>query len=785
MALSTTQTKKTTASQLVICFLLSAIMLVCLLPVSVFAAKPDNTAEDTFVYSLEPEAFESEGGALPAEEDKVAEPPVVYHRAGVFYQSIVPFTTPCCAIPNITHDGNMGDIAAADSPTNAIITGALWEFCAACNTITIGGGGLQMPDNTNNLTQSRFPAAIRPLVELVVFTDPIIAGTSIQCLFHGLTNLTEINNIDYIDVTLTRNFRRAFMATQSLIAPVDLSMWNTPLATNMYRMFHLSGVVSLNLGGSFNSGGLVTDFGSMFWGANDLTTIGDVSNWNMGSATRFHRMFQDTFSLADFDPSNWNVTNNLHSMYQAFAGVGRDAAPVTQNWDLSGWDVSGVTTMSNAFRYMTNLESINVSGWNTINVIAMNSIFNNTQSLTRLDLGSWNLTNLDGVANNNFNVGFTNTALRELVLGSNWVTVANPNLPAVPDNAEFYGQWVRVGAGTVNNPLGGPIPGLTSAQLMNNAIRPNPPSGETYTWVWRPRAPQWEVRFIPNYTTRGSVAPTTPALIPVGSPNNTLNLFDPLLPVITITPSPNYEFSHWISNRHSGSFVTTSAIRDLPIGDNTIFTAVFTHITHNVVFNLNGGNAGGNQASITHTLSQGDAVANVPVPSRPGSYFEGWQEDGAGPILSSAQVAALIVTGPRTFVAVWMPQSGGGTSAGASNGAAGSDNDSTGSPGNFIGRPSDTLNPAIGFPNNEEGSDINFNPPTGGITPPGSRDTGSAVDVSGIAGLIAFAAAALGWKKIKNASKRDGLKGESWLAVVFSKQTKHSINIIDMVCFLF
>ena len=413
-------------------------------------------------------------------------------------QEIMPFTTHCCITSNVHASGTFGNITAANSPTGAMILGARWEFCNVCNTITIFGGdingsfsdrAIQMPDNTNTLSQSAFPAAIRPLVEHVVITGPITAGTSLQCLFHGLTNLTTINGLEYIDTTITRNFRRAFMETSSLTGPIDLSVWNTSSATNFYRLFNHSGIDVLNLGGNFNTGGLVTNFGSMFWGASNLTAIGDISNWNTTGApgqVRMSRMFQDANSLVALDVSNWD-TSNVTLMYNMFHG----ASSLT-NLDLLGWDVSNVLRMDNMFAGVSSMTHLDLSTWETLNLQRMDNMFDNNNP----NLISLNLENFitDGVVNRNNMLNSRNLpiSLREITFGPGWywnafniVGLGNP-----PNNEIYTGLWIRVGTGTVNNPAGPET--ATSAELFNNMHFPNAIAD---TWVWQTRHPRFTVTF--------------------------------------------------------------------------------------------------------------------------------------------------------------------------------------------------------------------------------------------------------------------------------------------------
>ena len=441
--------------------------------------------------------------------------------------SVVQMSFGCCADSNVTHSGSFGNITAANSPTGAIISGATWEFCAACGTVTVDGGAIQMPDNTNTLSQNAFPAAIRPNIARVVFAEPIIAGTSLQCLFHGLTNLTEIVGLNQIDTSLTRNFRRMFMETGS-IGHVDLSMWNTNRATNMYRMFHNSGVHTLNLGGTFNTGGLVDNYGSMFWGASNLTTIGDVSNWNTSGAIRMSRMFQGASNLQSLNISNWN-TSNVTLMYNMF-----HLATGLTSLNISNWNVGNVLRMDNMFNGATGLTSLDLSGWNTHSLQRMDNMFDGANNLISLDLRNFITSNV--VNRNNAFRGFL---AQKIILGSGWdwnvfntTALQNP-----PNNETHTGLWIRVGTGTVLNPAGPET--ATSAQLLDNSLS----HVIADTWIWQPVTPSYVVSFDLNGGTYSGNNELLTQIIIHGSdaielseePTRANYRFDGWLPVVDVT----------------------------------------------------------------------------------------------------------------------------------------------------------------------------------------------------------------------------------------------------------
>ena len=589
-----------------ICFLLAAILLLGILPGSVLAAAP-----------------------------------------------LVPIPTACPTCGSTTDfnpTGDMGTVTPANTPALGVtIPGAPWAFCTNCNTLTVGGGGLQFPNNTNTLNQSRFlsPGGVNlSLVERVVFTASITAGSSIHDLFHGMTNLTAIERLDFIDTSATQNFRRAFFNTSSLTGPLDLSMWNTDSATNMYTMFRNSGIGILNLGGSFNPRN-VTNFGSMFWDAGNLVTIGDVSGWEIGSATRMSRMFQGASSLTGpLDLSNWD-TRNVTLMYSMF----HNASSLTSLGDISRWDVRNVTRMENMFNNV-GLTHLDLSGWVTESLQRMDNMFDrNAPNLEYLNVSNF-ITS--GVLNrNNMLSPQGPLTLRTLVLGTGWYwNVFNPTgLPNPPNDADYTGLWIRVGTDIR----------ATSAQLFDNSHFPN--YDIAGTWVWERRQVTVTLEAGPGGTLNPA-PPVSKSITPAGRSLAQEGITPP-----APQPEAGFAFAYWTSPQHYGVTFEVADLINFPISQDTTFIATFVSLgLIPVTFVLDGGMYNDVPYNVYRYVLPEHAIYTaalpVPTPIRPGYTFLGWREDLgadiAAPLLDHDAVGALIVTAPRTFVAQWEPTGGNG-----------------------------------------------------------------------------------------------------------------------------
>ena len=113
----------------------------------------------------------------------------------------------------------------------------------------------------------------------------------------------------------------------------------------------------------------------MFFSCNSLTSL-DVSNWDTSNVTGMSNMFLSCFSLTSLDVSNWD-TSNVRGMYGMFAYCNS-----LTSLDVSNWDTSNVTGMSNMFLSCNSLTSLDVSNWDTSNVTSMDNMFSSCNSLT-------------------------------------------------------------------------------------------------------------------------------------------------------------------------------------------------------------------------------------------------------------------------------------------------------------------------------------------------------------------------------------------------------------------
>jgi surface protein len=111
----------------------------------------------------------------------------------------------------------------------------------------------------------------------------------------------------------------------------------------------------------------------------------NISGWDVSNVTTMRRMFQLN---NDFDQNieNWNVSK-VTNMYEMFSGA-------TFNQNLNSWDVSNVTNME--FMFAGSNFNRPLNNWNVKNVTSMRSMF--ALSDFNHPIGDWNVSNVTNMA---------------------------------------------------------------------------------------------------------------------------------------------------------------------------------------------------------------------------------------------------------------------------------------------------------------------------------------------------------------------------------------------------
>ena len=109
----------------------------------------------------------------------------------------------------------------------------------------------------------------------------------------------------------------------------------------------------------------------------------NVSNWDTSNVTNMSNTFSHCELLTSIDVSKWN-TSKVTNMEGMFVDCN-----LLTSVDVSKWNTSKVTDMASMFSSCGTLRSIDVSKWNTSNVTDISGMFFGCGSLHSVDITGW------------------------------------------------------------------------------------------------------------------------------------------------------------------------------------------------------------------------------------------------------------------------------------------------------------------------------------------------------------------------------------------------------------
>lgn len=179
------------------------------------------------------------------------------------------------------------------------------------------------------------------------------ANEDMSNFFKGLSKLTTIENIDYIDMSTCTNMSNMFFNCSKLTS-IDISSFDVSNVTDMSAAFR-----------------------SMI----ACTSLGDISDWDVSNVETFEYAFSGDLKLSGYgDFGKWDVSNKCTNISNMFANMSYTVGTENSSFfpsslNLTNWDVSNVTNMSQTFYNTFNLQTIDISTWNCSNVINMDGMF--------------------------------------------------------------------------------------------------------------------------------------------------------------------------------------------------------------------------------------------------------------------------------------------------------------------------------------------------------------------------------------------------------------------------
>ncbi|QTE67419.1 BspA family leucine-rich repeat surface protein [Clostridiales bacterium] len=216
--------------------------------------------------------------------------------------------------------------------------------------------------------------------------------TNMSGLFCGAKSLPDALALRNWDTSNVTDMSYMFSSATSLMF-VDVSNWNTSRVTDMTCMFQVGDSWSANgqLTEILGLGDLdvsnVRDMTCMFYGSAQMTYY-DVSRWNVSKVESMNHMFCDNRSLRSLDLSNWDV-----SSLKTICNMFDDNYELTTIGDVSNWntsnliDAGGWLNECHAF-VGDNTGTLDLSGWDTSNLKAAGEMFSSTH-VRIIDLSGW------------------------------------------------------------------------------------------------------------------------------------------------------------------------------------------------------------------------------------------------------------------------------------------------------------------------------------------------------------------------------------------------------------
>lgn len=211
------------------------------------------------------------------------------------------------------------------------------------------------------------------------------SATDMNSMFENCTKLITTGKLNNWDVHNVSSFVGMFNNTTNVTDIGDLSNWNTSSATDLHGMFMgTKGLSDIGDLSNWQTGSLM-NITNLFNGSN-LTNVGSLKNWNTSRLTLCENAF--AFSkIKQLDLSNWNV-HSATNMSQMFYGAGN----LTSVGDLSNWDVSNVDSMNGIFKGDWQIKDLgDLSKWHIKTDVNLAEAFYNCSSLQQLNISNWPL----------------------------------------------------------------------------------------------------------------------------------------------------------------------------------------------------------------------------------------------------------------------------------------------------------------------------------------------------------------------------------------------------------
>jgi len=201
---------------------------------------------------------------------------------------------------------------------------------------------------------------------------------------YGFIRPQTVNAVEEIDYVL---------AQKNAVTKLSSIPWRaTGLGSgNIYNFFSSSNLTDISEL-AFADVSMCDHLVLLFDGDTSLSDISAISAWNVSGATQLRFLVSNSniTSLQAF--KNWDVSNvdDMEYAFAGFAGTTLDG--------LEGWNVSNATNMGHVFDGNENLtDATAISGWDVSNVQSLEYAFYNSQLADTNAFASWNVASLKNI----------------------------------------------------------------------------------------------------------------------------------------------------------------------------------------------------------------------------------------------------------------------------------------------------------------------------------------------------------------------------------------------------
>ena len=188
------------------------------------------------------------------------------------------------------------------------------------------------------------------VIEISKLNSSTLVSDSFDEMFSECESVTALD-VSGLNTGVIKNFYRAFNGCKALTS-IDLSAWSGKSCTNLSSIFqNCTKLESVTFGG-FAPVWRLTGMQDMFVGCTSLKSV-DISGWDMSGVTRMDGTFQSTSSLESITfPEDKSVTK-ITQIEDCFNGASK-----LVELDLSGFDLSGITTAAYYANVLTGCTSL-------------------------------------------------------------------------------------------------------------------------------------------------------------------------------------------------------------------------------------------------------------------------------------------------------------------------------------------------------------------------------------------------------------------------------------------